>query len=276
MAESVGIIVGVLGIILGATLSYVFYKRELRILRLKWSVRTHNVIQGFERVWPELRLRYKGQNVENFSVSKIMVWSDGTETIKGSDVAASDPIRVQASPSTKLLEIELIQQNHQADRVHVNLQNGQNSAIISFDFLDRGHGFVIQVFHTGTTSSDVLLAGTVIGGGEPIPVTTVLRRHPAAIPALLGISLAIPASILLTALAADLAFTSEYPVWLFYALTVAIAVVVSLLGTLIGLSIVRLFAWIAKTNTRIPRGLESYADEIGIPKESLPEQSHLP
>jgi hypothetical protein len=45
--------------------------------------------------------------------------------------------------------------------------NNPEAAVLSFDFLDGGQGAVLQVIHTGRSSDDISITGTVKGVGNP-------------------------------------------------------------------------------------------------------------
>ena len=147
--------IGVIGVIL--TL------RSMRAKRPTWSIHSHNLVSAAAAALPELDIRYGDRKAENLTVSRIAFWNGGTETIGGQDIAEADPLRVVASGRAELLEVGIIKANSPANRFAVTKVEDGKAAKVAFDFLDRGHGAVIQAIHTGISSEDLHVEGTVKG-----------------------------------------------------------------------------------------------------------------
>ena len=67
----------------------------------------------------------------------------------------------------KILDTKLLGTNHPSSELAVNLSSDGSSALITFDYLDKGQGAVIQIVHTGITSDDISLSGD-IKGAKPL------------------------------------------------------------------------------------------------------------
>ena len=69
----ISVILAVVGIVLTV--------RSRRVKRLSWAIRSNNLISGFSTRFPSLEVSYARHKAENLTVSKILFWNDGTETI---------------------------------------------------------------------------------------------------------------------------------------------------------------------------------------------------
>lgn len=147
--------IGVLGVILTM--------RSMRAKRPTWSIHSHNLINASAAALPQLDIRYGDHKAENLTVSRIAFWNSGAETIGGEDIAEADPLRVVASGRVELLDVGVIKANSPANRFAVTKMEDGKAVKLVFDFLDRRHGAVIQAIHTGISSEDLHVEGTVKG-----------------------------------------------------------------------------------------------------------------
>jgi hypothetical protein len=148
--------------IVGVVLACLWRRRDKKPL---WSITNNNLIRGFSKQLPNLDVKYSGQQVETLSISKIVFWNAGSETIRGDDIADADPLRVLPLNGVKLLDAKLVQDNSNASSFLVSTSSDMSAAFLQFDFIDKGQGAVIQVIHTGSSAEDICLQGTVKGGG---------------------------------------------------------------------------------------------------------------
>lgn len=174
MATLVGIlqnpVVGIIVIALAVAapiLAYVFYGKGRRLKGPSWAIRSNNLVREYTAKLPDLDIRYKGENVENLTMSRILFWNRGADTIRRTDIASADPLRVEAVGDIKLLNIELLETNNSASQFTATLAANQCSVLIEFEFLDRGQGAVLQVVHSGIRSKDISVVGTIMGAGTP-------------------------------------------------------------------------------------------------------------
>jgi hypothetical protein len=153
--------------IIGLILTCVFYQKSRRITETSWSIRTNNIVSGFTAKLEALQILYSGARVENISISKILFWNSGTETINRQDITTADPLRIVAIREIHLLDVKVQQVNNKPSQFSADLAPDQKSANLGFDYFDRGQGAVIQVIHTGTSSADIQVAGAIKSAGGP-------------------------------------------------------------------------------------------------------------
>lgn len=157
------ILVGIGGIIFGLIFGYIFYRRTRRVRIPIWSVRTNNILQGYTSKLSNLDIKYKGMSVENLSITKILFWNKGAETIDRGDIAEADPVRIEAVGDIFILDVRVIQVNSKSSQFFISVYDDQKSAVLNFDYLDRGKGVVLQIVHTGTSSKDIAVLGSIKG-----------------------------------------------------------------------------------------------------------------
>jgi hypothetical protein len=97
-ANWAGVAVGLIGI----ALACYFYLAGRRVKDLRWTVRSVNIIQGYRSKVEDLHVSYRGVDVENLTVSKILVWNEGRETIDRDDIAPADPLRVATRDGVRI------------------------------------------------------------------------------------------------------------------------------------------------------------------------------
>lgn len=152
-----GSALGVLGIILG----FYFYFLSRKFSRLSLQKQEVSII-GMHRSAPAdgLEIRYKGKAVPRVTKVTAFFWNSGTDTIEGSQIATTDPLRINISEDSHLLNIEIIKQSRIVNNVHLEAKNDHNG--IYFDFLDKNDGFVLEILHSGG-KGDLIFSGTIKG-----------------------------------------------------------------------------------------------------------------
>lgn len=158
-----GIILGVLGTIIG----YVLYRLGQREKKPLWSIKHINLIQGFSSRLPGLSIKYGDESIETLSVSKIVFWNAGSETIRGDDIADADPLALLLPNNARLLDASITATNSTPSRFLLYTKPEINGSFLTFDFLDRNNGVVVQLIHTGVMANDIHIAGTIMGAGRP-------------------------------------------------------------------------------------------------------------
>ena len=155
--------------LLSISLACFFYRRGQRTKVPCWGVRTTTLVEGYSSSLADLRIAYKEHLVEDLSVSRIVFWNDGRETIDGGDIAAANPLRVATEGDVRILDAKVVASNNPSSCFSVSLDQGAKWASVAFDYLDKDQGAILQIVHTGTCSDDLLVDGDIKG-------STSLRR----------------------------------------------------------------------------------------------------
>lgn len=149
--------------VLGVVLSIYFYVRSLRFKEPYWNFKNVNLIRNSISQIKDLDVLYQGQRIPSISIGKVVFWNRGEETMNGTDIAMADPLRIIGVGDTKILDASVLITNQSANQLRVDIDPSKKFATINFDYLDKNHGGIIQVVHTGTTVRDIKVTGTIKG-----------------------------------------------------------------------------------------------------------------
>jgi hypothetical protein len=154
-----GIVLGLIGLASG----YIFYRKSLRIKLPMYLMRTENLIRDNVSSMSGLKITYNDHGIANLSITSILFWNNGSETIDEQDRVRSNPLRVSTNEGVQILDAKIAISNNQANRLSVNVDEQGNHAYLFFDYLDKAQGGIIQVTHTGLSSDDLSLHGDIKG-----------------------------------------------------------------------------------------------------------------
>jgi hypothetical protein len=110
-----------------------------------------------------LKITYNDHGIANLSITSILFWNNGSETIDEQDRVASNPLRVGTNEGVQILDAKIAKSINQANRLSVDVDEEGNHAYLFFDYLDKAQGGIIQVIHTGLSSEDLSLYGDIKG-----------------------------------------------------------------------------------------------------------------
>ena len=162
LLNGVSFVLGVLGLIL----AYVFYRRAQRGKEPAWDIDSVNLVRNITSSLEGLSLLYKGKEVPNITVSKVIFWNNGRSTIDRTDIAPADPVRIKAGPGVRLLHATVLAANSAPSQFGITHESIDESVLIDFEYLDDGQGAVVQVVHDGLRSSDIEVTGSIKGAAR--------------------------------------------------------------------------------------------------------------
>lgn len=158
--------------IAGILLAYFFYKKSQRTREPRWGIRNSNLIAGYGAKLSRLRVIYDDHDVDNLSVSKVLIWNDGREPIRSGDVSKVNTLRIVSSPGVIIYESRLITASSPSCQVSVagpstvspehDGTEAYSETYINFDYLSHNQGLIVQVVHSGTSAIDLSVAGEII------------------------------------------------------------------------------------------------------------------
>ncbi|MFA5253694.1 MAG: hypothetical protein WC367_03360 [Methanoregula sp.] len=151
----------------GIILAIFFYLRSTKNREPVYAIRTYNILEDYSSKMTGLSINYKAETVKDLSVSKIAFWNRGRETIKKSDIPSGDQLRIVAKTGQKILNAEIITPTNSPNKFEISTIEDHGLVRIGFEYLDKNQGGVIQIIHTGTSSEDIAIEGTVMGFGKP-------------------------------------------------------------------------------------------------------------
>jgi hypothetical protein len=147
--------------LLGIIATFYFYFKSIRKKDPTFSIRSINLIKDKINKIEGLEIKYQEDKIKNLSISKIAFYNNGKDTIKSSDVASKNRIRIEITKGNKILDSDIVFEKNKSNNFNVNLK--KNIVEIDFDYFDFGEGIVIQIVHTGKSSEDLTVNGSIHG-----------------------------------------------------------------------------------------------------------------
>jgi hypothetical protein len=119
---------------------------------------------------------YQNDKIDNLTITKIAFWNAGNVTINHGDISKVDPIKISILNEKKFLDAFIISTTNPVNQFSISKVHKESSVLLSFDYIDKNEGIVIQVIHTGNSSSDITVSGTLKGMGKPIHFTSIFNE----------------------------------------------------------------------------------------------------
>ena len=158
--------------VLGIFCTVHFFLKSRKRKKPRYALRSTNLVRDFTNQLDALEMTYEAQRISNLTVSRLAFWNEGRDTIDSSDVAEADPLLIITKDDSEVLDCSVLSTTSEANRMRAKRCEDRKSIKITFDFLDQGEGGVVQILHTGQSSSDLVLEGTVKGAGHPRRLNT--------------------------------------------------------------------------------------------------------
>lgn len=203
--------------------------------QLSISCRTNEIIIAGKSNIDKLQIRYDGQDIADLSCTKFYIWNSGNTVLNTSDIVSSRPICIKNTGSAVILNAEIVRVSDETNSFVIKSANEQ-SVEISFDYVDHGEGFVMQILHSGD-SKDLEMDCKIKGGSETKDRSYANRKRKESttdkfidaictwLPPALGFGLLFPGSFL----AAEIA-NSSISAWLGVPLSVITVIGAMVLG----------------------------------------------
>lgn len=147
--------------ILGLLLSYYLYRKSQRIKIPSYLSKSINLIEDSHNKIDRLKILFDNNEISNLTLTKVSIWNHGNEIIDSSDIAAMDPLRIE-SKKEKILDAEIFFESNPVNNFSIEVSS-ENVIIIHFDYFGNMEGVKINIYHTGKSSDDITVSGTVKG-----------------------------------------------------------------------------------------------------------------
>jgi hypothetical protein len=254
-ANTLNIIFGVVGTLVGIY-GIVLTIRGIKKKEPVYEIESVNVFSDYSSKYKNLTVSYKGEKVENFTVSKVLFFNKGAETLHGDDIRTRNQLRIEAYQGD-ILDATVLQANNGSSDFKVTFVNAM--VMIDFDYLNQNQGAVIEVIHTGLLSTDIGVVGDIKGVQRIKNLSETANRNSYIVTIMLII-----ASSLLIYLAWQRQITEKTGDAVNAALQVAAWAFGGVLSGVIAISLMKR-AEKPSRRSGIPRGLEKFNEEISIP-----------
>lgn len=161
-STNIGLVLGVAGILFAVWT----YLKTREVRQALYRIKSENIIGGPNPEF-ESRIEIRCDSVVIPRVTKTTVWfwNGGNRTIRRDDISKSDPIRIKLPDGAQVIEAKISGMTTPANSAGLEAISS-NRIIPSFEFLDGRQGFACEILHTALPT-DVSMAGTLIGAGEP-------------------------------------------------------------------------------------------------------------
>ncbi|MEM9562173.1 MAG: hypothetical protein AAGA93_06140 [Actinomycetota bacterium] len=153
-------IAGILSTFAAVVVSHLWTRRSNRRPRLSFVV-DDDPIYGPELTPVDIfELSVSGQVVERVSRSRVAVWqSHGSGVVQYADVAANDPLVIRCNGG-RILHHVLACDSGARNAIDLEVKD-ESELVVGFDYLELGHGFVAEVYVSG--SEPVEVTGSIKG-----------------------------------------------------------------------------------------------------------------
>jgi hypothetical protein len=145
-------------IAIGSAISTYFYVKSKKEKVPRYAMVSNNIIRDLPPM-QELRVTYRGQIVENFTVTRVMFWNQGRETIRENDIA--EQLTIKPKGNYKILDARKTEDNNKPSQFDVSMTD-DGLVRCKFLYIDKDQGCIIQVSHTGKESDDIEMTGTIM------------------------------------------------------------------------------------------------------------------
>lgn len=130
-----------------------------------YVIKSNALIRKKKSKFDKLMIKYDGQQIEDFYISKITIWNSGNKTINESDMVNSKEITISVEEGDLILDSEVIVTSEETNNFTIRKIDDRTIKVL-FDYTDRKDGAVVQIIHTGT--SEIVHIDCKIKGGKPI------------------------------------------------------------------------------------------------------------
>lgn len=117
--------------------------------------------QGKEKL--EVSFTSKAQSSRPWFVTQVLIWNHGYDALREDDIVDSNPPRITWSRGTQVLDARIVKTNNRYSDAHLTLERRARRAVISFNYLNRNDGMLIQLIHDATVSRDINISGSFRG-----------------------------------------------------------------------------------------------------------------
>ncbi len=151
----------VITFILGNIFAYVLYRKGLGKKQIWWDAQDEKMISPYLQEVSEFRMQYKGREICDISVLRLLIWNSGKDVIRQDDIAKKHPICFISCEDTRLLDANLIAINN--DTISTHLDKDNDLLHIDFEYLEPGQGVVAEIVYSGPLN-DLGITGVIKGG----------------------------------------------------------------------------------------------------------------
>ena len=111
----------------------------------------------------EVEMSFRGERVTRLAKAILIVWSGGTDVLRGEDIVKQVPLTIKLEGTGKILSYSIVGVTSQGNHVLANMRtDSQSEILLTYDYLNPDDGAVIQVIHD-SNQRDLFLVGASKG-----------------------------------------------------------------------------------------------------------------
>jgi len=148
--------------LIGIILAIVFYIKGKKSKKPIYRIKNVNLIKENISKMKSIDIQYHGNKIDNLSISKVVIWNAGEETINNTDLVDKDIFRIEIDQGFKILGYELIFQKNPANDFKLT-QINDNVLKIDFNYFDYEEGIIVEIYHTAITKDFLNVKGSLKG-----------------------------------------------------------------------------------------------------------------
>ena len=164
-----GFFIGLLGIVL----SIYLFKKGIEAKDPRFHFRTYtNISKLSDDEDSKIKITYGLEEVSRVFTTYVWVWNNGKKPIYKSDIPPQSNIKITLHDeryNPKILDFKVAK----VSRSEINFiatNGGENTLVINFDFLDQNDGAVLEIQHTGSSKTELISDGIILGAPEGLKV----------------------------------------------------------------------------------------------------------
>lgn len=150
--------------IMSTILAFFYYRKSRKEKLPRYDMRSNALVRELKSSFPSLQVLYGGQQVQNLTVTRVILWNAGRETIRDDDVPKNAPIMILPITGSSILDAKITQNNNEPS--NFKLAPDASGYRFTFEYMDKNHGIVAQVIHTGKDGNDLRIDGTIKEAGK--------------------------------------------------------------------------------------------------------------
>jgi hypothetical protein len=125
--------------------------------------KANNLIQDNVSKFSGVEITYKNRKVMSLTISKIVFWNSGQETISRNDLVKLNPLQIRGIEDTIILSGDILATSSPSNKFTLEFKPKNNQILMDFDYLDNGQGAVLQIVHTGAQENALDVLGDIKG-----------------------------------------------------------------------------------------------------------------
>lgn len=133
---------------------------------ISYMVNTYEIVHIGKNRIPECKISYGEQVISDLTVSRFAIWNSGNKLLSSNDIVKDKPLSIKSDKDgPNILDVSIIKHSEECNMFTIDKKDA-HCAEISFDYMGKQDGIIVQVFHTGKASDFQI--SCKIKGGEPI------------------------------------------------------------------------------------------------------------